>query len=59
MHSQVVIEEHEMPPELGRLFEQARRNLLWFSENAERLEVFNRYLGRCVAATGGGAVCRR
>ena len=53
MHSQVVIEEHEMPPELGRLFEQARHNLLWFSENAERLDVFNRYRGRCVAAAGG------
>ncbi len=52
MHLQVVIEEHEMPPELGRLFEQARRNLLWFSENAERLDVFNRYRGRHIAVAG-------
>jgi hypothetical protein len=53
MHSQVVIEEQEMPLDLGRLFEQARRNLLWFNENAERLDVFNRYRGRYVAAAGG------
>lgn len=53
MYSQVVIEEREMPLELGRLFEQARRNLLWFNENAERLDVFNHYRGRCVAVAGG------
>lgn len=53
MHSQVVIEEREMPQELGQMFEQARRNLLWFDENAERLDVFNRYRGRYVAAAGG------
>lgn len=53
MYSQVVIEERDMPPELGQMFEQARRNLLWFNENAERLDVFNRYRGRYVAAVGG------
>lgn len=53
MYSQVVIEEREMPPELGRMSEQARRNLLWFNENAERLDVFNRYRGRYVAVAGG------
>jgi len=42
-----------MPPELGRLFEQARRNLLWFNENVERLEVYKRYRGKYVAAAGG------
>lgn len=42
-----------MPPELGRLFEQARRNLLWFSENAEKLGVYKLYRGRYVAAAGG------
>lgn len=42
-----------MPPDLGRLFEQARRNLLWFNENVERLEVYNRYRGKYVAAAGG------
>src|SRR5713226_2395246 len=53
MNQQVIIEEHEMTPEMARLFEQARRNLFWFSENAERLEVFKRYRGRHVAAAGG------
>lgn len=53
MQTQVVIEEHEMPLELSRLFEGARRNLRWFSENAERLDAFNRYRGRYVAAAGG------
>ena len=42
-----------MTPEMARLFEQARRNLFWFSENAERLEVFKRCRGRYVAAAGG------
>jgi hypothetical protein len=53
MNQQVTIEEHEMPPDLARMFAQARRNLLWFSENAENLEVYNRYRGRYVAAAGG------
>jgi hypothetical protein len=53
MKGQVIIEEHDMPPELGRLFEQARRNLLWFNENVERLEVYKRYRGKYVAAAGG------
>ena len=42
-----------MPPELGRIFEQARRNLLWFSENFKQLEVYERHRGRYVAAVGG------
>jgi hypothetical protein len=53
MNQQITIEEHEMPPGLARMFAQARRNLLWFSENAEDLEVYNRYRGRYVAAAGG------
>ncbi len=53
MSSQVIIEEHAMTPEMARLFEQGRRNLFWFSENAERLGVFKRYRGRHVAAAGG------
>jgi hypothetical protein len=53
MNQRVTIEEHEMPPEMARIFEQARRNLFWFSENAERLEVYKRYRGRYVAAAGG------
>jgi hypothetical protein len=53
MNQQVTIEEHEMPPDLARMFAQARRNLLWFSENAENLGVYNRHRGRYVAAAGG------
>ena len=52
MSQQVIIEEREMPPEMARLFEQGRRNLFWFSENAERLGVFKRHRGRYVAAAG-------
>ncbi len=53
MSQQVIIEEHEMTPEMARLFAQARRNLFWFGENAERLEIFKRYRGGHVAAAGG------
>jgi hypothetical protein len=48
----MIIEEHETPPELARAFEQARRNLRWFSENAERLGVYRDHRGRYVAAAG-------
>ena len=53
MSQGVIIEEHDMPPALARLFEQARRNLRWFSEHAEELGVFKLYRGRYVAAAGG------
>ena len=53
MNPQVIIEEREMPPEMAQIFEQARRNLFWFSENAEKLGVYERYRGRYVAAAGG------
>ncbi|MGH9959952.1 MAG: DUF5678 domain-containing protein [Pyrinomonadaceae bacterium] len=53
MNTPVIIEDHPMPPELGRVFEQARRNLLWFSEHVEELEVYKRHRGRYVAAAGG------
>jgi hypothetical protein len=53
MNRQVTIEEHEMPPDLARMFAQARRNLLWFSENAERIGVYQNCRGRYVAAVGG------
>lgn len=50
---EVIIEEGPMPPELALKFEQARRNLDWFSENVERLEVYKLHRGRFVAAVGG------
>ncbi len=53
MSSQVFIEEQKMTPEIARVFEQGRRNLLWFAENAERLGVAEKYRGRYVAVAGG------
>ena len=53
MNPQVTIEEQNMTPEMARLFEQGRRNLFWFSENAERLGVYKHHRGRYVAAAGG------
>ena len=53
MNQKVIIEEHPLNPELARVFEQSKRNLQWFSENAEKLGVYQRYRGRYVAAAGG------
>jgi hypothetical protein len=53
MSQQVIIEEVEMTPEMARLFEEAERNMVWLSEHAEELEIFNRHRGRYVAAAGG------
>ena len=53
MKPQVIIEEQKMTPEMARVFEQGRRNLFWFSENAERLGVYQHHRGRYVAAAGG------
>lgn len=53
MSSQVIVEEQKMTPEMARLFEQGRRNLFWFSENAEKLGVYEHHRGRYVAAAGG------
>ncbi len=53
MSPQVIIEEHEMTPEMARLFEEAERNMVWLSEHAEELEIFKRHRGRYVAAAGG------
>ncbi|MGH9800902.1 MAG: hypothetical protein ACRD82_11110 [Blastocatellia bacterium] len=53
MKNQVIIEELPPDPELERSFEQAERNLLWFSEHADELDVFKLYRGRYVAALSG------
>jgi len=53
MSQQVIIEEHEMTPEMARLFEQAERNMDWLSEHANELELFTRHRGRYVAASSG------
>ncbi|MGH9763100.1 MAG: hypothetical protein ACREDR_20665 [Blastocatellia bacterium] len=52
MSGSTVIEEQDLPHELARVFEQARRNLFWFSENAKRLGVYERHRGRYLAAAG-------
>ena len=52
MDQPLIIEEQPLAPELARLFEQARRNLLWFNEHVVELEVYKRYRGRYVAAAG-------
>lgn len=53
MDAQFIIEEHPADPEWTRIVALAERNLLWFDEHAIELEVFSRYRGRYVAASGG------
>jgi hypothetical protein len=53
MSKQLIIEEGEMTPELAHAFESAMRNLIWFNDHAEQLEVFKRYRGKWVAAASG------
>jgi hypothetical protein len=53
MSKQLIIEEEPMTPELARAFESARRNVLWFNDHVEELEVYKRYRGRWVASSGG------
>lgn len=53
MNKPVIIEELPPDPEFERLFAQAYRNLMWFSEHAEGLGVFKKHRGRYVAAAGG------
>jgi hypothetical protein len=48
MNGDLIIEERDTPPVLARAFEQAKRNLLWLSENAKRLKVFRLRRGRYV-----------
>ena len=52
MNNQLIIEDMPMTPELERLFDQAHRNLMWFSENAQQLGVFKLHRGRYVASAG-------
>jgi len=53
MSNQLIIEEEPMTPELARAFESARRNVLWFNDHVDELEVYKRYRGRWVASSGG------
>jgi hypothetical protein len=53
MSKPLIIEELPHDPEFERLFAQAYRNLMWFSDHAQELGVFKKYRGRYVAAAGG------
>jgi hypothetical protein len=53
MSKPLIIEEEEMTPELARAFASARRNVMWFNDHVEELEVYKRYRGKYVAASGG------
>ena len=52
MSKPLVITDEPLTPELARAFENARRNLLWFNEHVEELEVYKRYRGKYVASAG-------
>lgn len=53
MNKPVIIEDLPHDPEFERLFARGCRNLIWFSEHAKKLGVFEKYRGRYVAAAGG------
>ena len=53
MSDTVIIEDLPLTPEMALLFEKAKRNVKWFSDHAMELEVFKRYRGKYVAASGG------
>lgn len=53
MSNEVIIEDHPMTEEMAQSFEKARRNLLWFNDHVQELEVYKRYRGRYVASAGG------
>lgn len=53
MSKPLIIEEEEMTPEWAHAFESARRNVMWFNDHVVELEVYKRYRGKYVAASGG------
>lgn len=53
MSKPLIIEEEEMTPEFARAFASARRNVMWFNDHVEELEIYERYRGKYVAASGG------
>ena len=53
MSKQLIIGEEPMTPELAHAFESARRNVMWFNDHVEELEVYKRYRGKWVASSGG------
>jgi hypothetical protein len=53
MSKPLIIEEEEMTPELAHAFASAMRNVMWFNDHVVQLEVYKRYRGKYVAASGG------
>jgi hypothetical protein len=53
MNRQFVIEELPANPALTRVFERARRNMLWLNDHTAELEIFKLYRGRFVAVAEG------
>ena len=53
MSRPLIIQDEPLTPELARAFEKARRNVLWFNEHVEELEVYKLYRGKYVASAGG------
>lgn len=53
MSKPLIIEDEPLTPELARAFENARRNVMWFNDHVEELEVYKRYRGKYVASAGG------
>ena len=53
MSEPLIIADEPMTPELARAFENARRNVMWFNDHVEELEVYKRYRGKYVASAGG------
>ena len=53
MTQQLIIEELPEDPQLTRILERARRNMLWFNEHAMELEVFTRNRGRFIGVSRG------
>ena len=53
MNHQFVIEELPANPALTRVFERARRNMLWLNDHIMELEIFKLYRGRFIAVSEG------
>jgi len=53
MSKQLIIEDEPLTPEMARQFENARKNLLWFNNHVDELEVYKRYRGKYVASAAG------
>ncbi|MEP7342721.1 MAG: hypothetical protein ABI977_33640 [Acidobacteriota bacterium] len=53
MNEQFIIEVHPPDPEFNRRQDQFLKNIRWFNEHAEELEVFKRHRGQWIAVSEG------